>query len=50
MEFENYHLDLISDDETDTEGNKIFLFTLKTSGVGMFNISIRKSDGYMEYI
>ena len=47
---EYYHLDLISDDETDSEGNKVFLFTLETDGAGIFNMTIRKSDGHMEYI
>lgn len=45
----NYYLDLISDDDVDDEGNKIFLFTFEGNG-GIFNMSIRKSDGYMEYI
>lgn len=46
----DYHLDLISDDDVDDDGNKIFLFTLDNNGFGVFNMSIRKSDGYMEYI
>lgn len=45
----DYHLDLISDDEVDDSGNSIFLFTFEGNG-GIFNMSIRKSDGYMECI
>lgn len=46
----NYHLDLISDDEIDDADNKIFLFALETESNGIFNMSIRKLDGYMAYI
>lgn len=44
----NYHLDLISDNDVDNGGNEIFLFTYEGNG-GMFNMSIRKSDGYMAF-
>jgi len=46
----DYHMSLNSDDWRNDDGSSTFLFDIESGNTIVFMVSIRKSDGYMQYI
>jgi len=46
----DYYMDLTSDDWRDADGNSSFLFGIVSGDTDVFSVSVRKSDGYMQFI